>query len=84
MHILVKDDGGKEVKVKILCSHMFIFDHTVIHTRGSYDKMNYYLFFKLGYEEEFLFSNRANLRLIVDCKYCGKNFKIKAKRNDHA
>ena len=85
-HLLVKDKHGVETKMKIPRGHLLIWDHDVMHARGSYSKLNYRLLFKLAYEEnQFPFGDGdSDVSLSVLRKHCGKDFPTRKKRNDHS
>ena len=76
--ILVKDNQGKEIKMKIPCGYVLIWNYTVIHAGESYDNLKYQLLFKLGSKEnEFPFRKDAYFKLTTKCEYCKKNFSSK-------
>ena len=85
IHILVKDNKEKEIKCYILRDHVLIWDYTIICVGGSYNKLNYCLFFNLSYKKDkFPFNKGKDLKLTVNCKYYRKRFDSKGKWNDYA
>jgi len=63
---------------------VLFFDHTVLHGGCGYEKENFRLFFKVGYEKkEFPFNKGGDLQIARKCKFCRKLKMTRPTYNSH-
>jgi len=71
-------------KIHIPKGFVLFFDHTVLHGGCGYEKENFRLFFKVGYEKkEFPFNKGGDLQIARKCKFCGKLKMTRPAYNSH-